>query len=162
MRYNPGWSSYLPILIKVFQQSKGDVLELGAGVFSTPLLHWLCLDWKRNLVTYENNPEYFELHKKFRSSSHQINFVTDWDYIDIDRKWGLAFIDHEPSERRKVEAIRLKDKADFVVIHDTNPQDEHKYRFISEVFPHYKYRYDYKRKFPYTTVLSNFVDLKKL
>ena len=137
MRYNPGWSSYLPILIKVFGLSKGDVLELGSGPFSTPLLHWLCLDTKRYLVTYEDSLEYYNLHKKFVSKKHEIKFVTDWDKINIDKHWGLAFVDHEPGNRRKTEILKLKDTADFIVVHDTSPHTDKLYKFIDEVFPEF-------------------------
>lgn len=161
--YTPIYSSHLPILIKVFQASSGPVLELGAGVFSTPVLHWLCLETKRPLVTYENIPEHFAMHQAFATPEHQIKFVHDWDQAQIEAiHWGLALVDHEPRERRVVDIARLAQNADYVIVHDTEPDHDPIFGFIDKAFPLFKYRYNYKRRRPYTTVLSNFKDLTNL
>jgi hypothetical protein len=73
--YNLSWGSHIPFLIDVFNNSVGSVLELGIGVFSTPLLHSLCIDNKRMLVSYENNPEFFNMHATFVNEFHQIKAV---------------------------------------------------------------------------------------
>ena len=189
MRYNPNWASHLPMLIKTLNLSDGPVLEMGMGPFSTPVLHWLCLDRKRFLVSYENNPEYFESNKSFKAALHQIDFVEDWGKINIDKikiieksasvgfsttavlgintkelddtHWGVAFIDHSPNERRMIDIEKLANCADYIVIHDSEESQEHKYHY-EEIYPFFKYRYNYKRQKPYTTVLSNFKDLSIL
>lgn len=159
----PIYSSHLPILIKVLQISKGPVLELGSGIFSTPVMHWLCLDTKRRLVTYENFKEHFEMNKVFATNEHEIKFIKNWDDADIEgTHWGLVLVDHEPSERRSVEVARLAQKADYIIVHDTEPDHDYKYDFINKAFPLFKHRYNYKRRRPYTTVLSNFKDLTNL
>lgn len=159
----PIYSSHLPILIKILQISQGPVLELGAGVFSTPILHWLCLEAKRPLVSYENIKEHFEMNKVFQTDMHKILFVNDWDEAKIeDTHWGLVFVDHEPNQRRSVEVARLAKTADYIVVHDTEPDHDYRYDFINKAFPLFKYRYNYKRRRPYTTVLSNFKDLTNL
>lgn len=163
MKYDAIWGSHLPILIKVLNISQGPVLEMGMGIFSTPVLHWLCLDSKRELVSYDNTPKYYEMNKTFESPRHKVLLIEndDWDSADIDNThWGLVFIDHHPTARRGVDAIRMADKADYVVIHDSD--GEHNSFQYDEAYPHYKYRYNWKRKRPYTTVLSNFHDLSNL
>lgn len=162
-RYDPAYSSHLPILIKVFQISAGPVLELGAGIFSTPILHWLCLEAKRPLVTCENIEEHLEMNKVFETNEHEFKFVENWDDADIEgTDWGLVFVDHEPSKRRSIEIARLVQNADYIVVHDTEPDHDYKYNFISKAFPLFKYRYNYKRRRPYTTVLSSSKDLRNL
>lgn len=162
-RYTTRHSSHLPILIKVLQISQGPVLELGAGVFSTPVVHWLCLEAKRPLVTYENDQQHFTMNQAFATPEHQVKFVNNWDEANIDTThWGLVFVDHEPGARRVVEIARVAQKADYVVVHDTEPNHDYKYNFINKAFPLFKYRYNYKRRKPYTTVLSNFKDLANL
>lgn len=159
----PIYSSHLPILIKVLQVSKGPVLELGAGVFSTPVMHWLCLEAKRTLVTYENFKEHFEMNKVFETEIHEIKFINDWNEAKIEGvHWGVAFVDHEPRERRVVEIARLAQITDYVIVHDSEPDHDYRYNFISKAFPLFKYRYNYKRRRPHTTVLSNFKDLTNL
>jgi len=161
--YTPIYGSHIPILIKVLQLSEGPVLELGSGVFSTPILHWLCLEAKRLLMTYENDMEHFEMNKVFETNEHQIKFVNNWDDAKIeDTHWGVVFVDHGPGERRVVEIARLAQKADYIIVHDTEPDHDSQYSYIDHAFPLFKYRYNYKRRRPYTTVLSNFKDLTNL
>jgi len=160
MKFSPGYGSHLPVLIKVLEVSEGPVLELGSGPFSTPVMHWLCLETKRRLVTYENNWSYYRLFRAFGYGNHEIKFIEDWDTIPIEvEHWGVAFVDHGPAERRKVEIKRLATIADFVVLHDTDAERDSEYGFIKESFPLFKYQYHHKRKIPYTSVLSNFCDI---
>jgi len=161
IRSNKAWSTHMPMLIKCVQMSDGPVLEIGSGLFSTPLLHWLCYEKGRKLITYENNLDYFSFAKSFQSRNHRIRFIKDWDEIDTEAKmhWSVVLIDHTPEERRKIDAIRLKEKADYIIIHDTDC--ESKYGF-DEVWPHFKYRYDWRGCRPWTTVVSNFKDVSKI
>lgn len=147
------------MLIKVVQMSEGPILEIGSGPFSTPLLHWLCHEKGRKLITYENVPDYFKFAKGFQSRNHRILFVKNWEEIDAKKHWGVALIDHEPAERRRADILKLKDNADYIIIHDTERED--KYGF-QKIWPLFKYRYDWKGCRPYTTVVSNFKDLSSL
>jgi len=158
MKYWPHWCSHYPVLIKIMQITNGDVLELGMGMGSTPLLHWLCFDKGRNLVSYENNKEWFEMHKHFHKDWHEINFVEDWDKIEIEKQWSVALVDHSPARRRQLEIKRLAKYAKYVIVHDTQPEDNHFYKY-HWAFPKYKYQWTYKKAKPWTTVLSNFVNV---
>ena len=162
--YDPSWGSHIPVLVDVFNNSEGPVLELGTGPFSTPLLHALCVNSKRILVSYENHPEFFSMHAPFIEEFHQIKLVDDWDKTEIeDIRWGLAFVDHRPAERRKVETKRLMNSADYIVIHDSEPKLMRHYRY-DLIYPLFKYRLDYilRPSCAHTTVLSNLKDLTKL
>lgn len=162
--YDPSWGSHIPVLVDVLSNSEGPVLELGTGPFSTPLLHTLCVDNKRTLVSYENNPEFFNMHTAFVDEFHQIKLIDDWDKAEIENThWGLAFVDHRPAERRKVETKRLVNSADYIVIHDSEPQLIEKYHY-DFIYPLFKYRLDYilRPNCAHTTVLSNLKDLTKL
>lgn len=159
MRYSSGWASHLPILIKILQGSEGPVVEIGSGLFSTPVMHWLCQESKRQLVTYEDHPTYYKWNKTFRSGTHELIFVEDWDKIPLENQhWGVAFIDHNPPQRRKIEAARLANIADYVIVHDTEPEMDIETNYIKDVFPLFKYHYQYTKGRPYTSVLSNFID----
>lgn len=161
--YSTTYSSHLPILIKVLQLSSGPVLELGSGVFSTPVLHWLCLEAKRPLITYENYQEHFEMNKVFASPEHEVKFINSWDEAQIENThWGVVFVDHKPGERRVIEIRKLANIADYIIVHDTEPDHDKYFGFIDKAFPLFKYRYNYKRRRPYTSVLSNFKDLANL
>lgn len=151
-----GNSSYMPLLIKAIQISEGPVLELGAGIFSTPLLHWLCAEKRRTLVTYEDNNDFFEFARQFRSRNHRILSVDDWDKIDIEKNWGVVLVDHV-KERRAVDTLILKDCADYIILHDTNVP---KYKY-EEIWPHFKYVYHWKFCTPWTSVVSNRKKIEK-
>src|SRR4051794_35570615 len=119
-------STHNPILIKAVLLSKGPVLEIGAGLYSTPLLHWLCKFLGRKLVTYENNADYFSYASMFRSSEHSVKHIQNWEEdMDLKTHWGVVLMDHNPDERRALDVIRFKDNADYIVIHDTNREDKY-------------------------------------
>jgi len=162
MHVHKGQSSHIPLLLKYSEITKGPILELGAGLFSTPLLHWICAESERPLLTYEHNKEWFETARRFRARNHLVRFVKNWDEIDLTEippninknysRWDLAFIDHE-GDRRMVDAIRLKSAAEYIILHDTNDvraYDPQKLR------SHFKYRHDWTFSIPTTSVVSNF------
>ena len=155
------YSTHLPLLMKMVLGTGGPVLEFGAGVFSTPVLHWLCSENRRELVTYENDLECYKFAKQFRSRNHKIVFVKDWGEISLDKHWSVVLIDHGPLLRRSVDAIRFKNNADFIVLHDTEEKSEPYYNYDS-VWPHFKFRYDHELANPRTTVVSNFKDPREI
>lgn len=160
--YAPHYCSHLPILIKVLQLSDGPVLEMGMGPFSTPVMHWLCLEMKRPLVSYDTDPEYFETNKTFENSGHKINLVNNWDDADIENThWGVAFLDHAPDYRRKEDVKRLVNNVDYLILHDSETSKD-QYFHYSEIYPLFKYQYGYKRQSPFSAVLSNSKDLTNL
>ena len=153
--------SHLPILIKVVLMTNGPILELGTGFFYTPVLHWLCAEKKRKLVSYESQIAYMEVAKNYLTDFHEIHLVNDWSQIDISQHWSIVLVDHGPGPQRKIEFARVANNADYVVVHDTEPNND-KYYHFSEITPLYKYRYDYDKLYPNTSVFSNFKDLSGL
>jgi len=153
-------ASHLPVLTRAFTLSKGDVLELGTGVYSTTILKWLCELDGRTLHSYENSLRWFRKMAKNPVQCQKLNFVIDWDKIDIERKWGLAFVDHSSNKRRWLEIKRLAKFAEYIVIHDTNPEYRREYRYY-RIWPLFKYRYDFKKYSSHTSVVSNFFKLDK-
>lgn len=155
--FKKAWTTHMGVLVRVLLNSEGDVVELGAGPASTPLLHWVCKDMNRRLITYESNEDYYQYARQYRSRHHKIVKVNNWDEVDTKTRRGVVFIDHAPEERRGVEALRFKDSADFVVMHDSNIEKDY-----AEALRHYKYVYTWKASPPWTTVASNFHDLYSL
>ncbi len=132
------------------------MVELGTGPFSTPLLHWVCKDMNRKLISYEIDPEYYNYARQFRSPIHRIKQVKDWDEVNSTIHRGLVFIDHNPFDKRAPDIIRFKDSADYVVIHDTECENNFKI-----IWPHFKYAYTWKDCRPWATVVSNSKDLSQ-
>lgn len=155
-RINPDWSSHIPVLIRALEITDGPVLELGIGYGSTPLLHALCFEKNRPLVSYEHRGEWVKTFQKYIDAGHEIIAVTDWDDIDLGRlKWSVALVDHAPAERRVEEIRRLCDlNVEFIIVHDTQPIAEDEYRY-SQIYPLFKYRWDYTKLGCHVAVLSN-------
>jgi len=148
-------STHIPVLIKAVQLTNGPVLELGAGIYSTPLLHWLLAEARRPLVTLERDPEYYNFAKKFLSRTHKVALIDDWSAIDTETRWSVVLIDQD-IDRGKT-AVRLKDSADFIILHDSEKEKMYGYDLA---YAHFKYIFHWKFCVPYTTVVSNFNNLK--
>lgn len=149
--------SHMPVLVKMAGVTSGSILELGTGFNSTPLLHWLCNETKRKLVSYESSLLFFEFAKRYSNDYHEVYHIEDWDTLDVTGHWNIIFIDHAPGPRRVVEMSRVANIADYVIVHDTEARSDWHYHY-TKGFPSYKYRYDYTAAYPNTSVLSNFFD----
>lgn len=161
MKLNSHYCSHFPVLIKVLQITSGDVLELGTGHYSTSVIHWLCVPHKRFVRSIEFDPKYLQFVEGFTDVYHKIEAVPDWDWdkVDIEKEWDVVLVDHSPAERRKVEIQRLANLAKYIIVHDSDWRNEKHYHY-ADIYPLFKYRYDYTVMRPYTTLLSNFIDLK--
>ena len=152
-------ATHIPLLVRAIDKSEGDILEIGTGYFSTLILHWISAIMKRHVYSYESREFWYNRAKKNETEFHHIVYCPTWDLADFDqRHWGLVFVDHSPNNRRPVEIARLANKCDFMVIHDTDPERDFMYGHQKALAP-FKYRYDYERIKPYTTVVSNFFDV---
>lgn len=161
MKLRMHWGSHIPILIKLFQHTTGTILELGMGVYSTPLLFWLCVDSGRKLVSYENNEKYFNVVGRNNNSLHEAHLIADWNSIDLARIWDITFIDTDPMDMRAILVSKVINNSNYVVIHDSQPKEEIYYHYET-IYHLFRYRYDYTKFKPYTTVLSNFKNLEFL
>jgi len=159
MKLHAYWGSYFPLLHRIVEKTTGDILEFGTGIFSTPYFHWIGLTYNRFICSYENDPYYYELLLRFKTDSHQLTLVDNWDLAKVDSHfWDIALIDHNPAGRRRVEIERLSKIVNYIIVHDTDMKNE-KYYKLNTVYPLFKYKYYYTEFEPHTTVLSNFSDL---
>ena len=136
----------------------GPVLELGAGHFSTPVLHWMCAQKKRELVSYDNQERFLHWSNVYECDWHHLYYVEDWDSAEIDRAWDVVLVDHSPSERRAIEIRRLANLAKYLVIHDANGRYNREYHYDT-IYPLFEHRVDFTKAEPSTVVLSNLVTL---
>lgn len=83
--------------------------------------------------------------------------VKDWDKISFETQdhWSIALVDSKPARKRRSLVKRLKNCADFVVLHDSELADNPAYKY-TPVYKEFKYKYEYTRVMPRTMVLSNF------
>lgn len=154
-----GYSTHIPALAAVMQIAPlGPVIELGAGFYSTPLLHALSAARNHDMVTLESNEDYIDRLANFRTNRHLICHVKSWDFapfFDVGN-YAVAFIDHELN-RRKADGERLR-HVPVLVFHDTNNAAYG----LEPLLASFKYRFDYKKLSPWTTVVSDTIDVATL
>ena len=152
------YGTHLPWLIKAVEATTGPVLELGIGASSTPVLHRLCAQKGRLVVSYDSDSHYVEQYANlYRHALHRFHWVSEWDNADIERRWSVVLVDHRPARRRYVDAARVAEHAEYVICHDTEPERDKFYKW-ARAFKHYQFRFDDDGD-PRTTILSNFHSL---
>lgn len=154
MKISIRYGSHLPVLMAIVGMTDGPILELGIGLYSTPFLHFACLPTNRKLVSYDSDPGWIRYFKDCRSNFHQVNLIDDWNKLDISDLWDVVLVDHSPDARRHVEVARLANQAKYLILHDSDLENDALYKY-SEVYPLFKYRFDYTLCKPHTTILSN-------
>jgi len=142
-----GYASHLPILIECVCKTTGPVLELGAGLFSTPMLHELCAE-QRRLVTVETNPDYFRAATKYATDGPEGHLVLHDPKAIPEFVYSVVLVDSGPADTR-VPYVKQFAEAEFLVCHDW-PYDPYKY-------PIHDFRFAdvYTKLVPWTLVLSN-------
>lgn len=109
------WDNHRPLLWWALKETKGQiepVLEMGCGEGSTPyLMQYLKTD-KRKLISYDYSKEW--------ADKYNAKHVTDWDAIEHEN-YSVILIDHSPGERRHLDVIKLANKCDYMIIHDSEP-----------------------------------------
>lgn len=156
--WGDGWGTNVPLLAAMTSCARpGNVLELGGGYFSTPVLKTICKAQGRKLVTLETAPEW----AKAYADIHEAVIVEDWAKAIESlsgSKWALIFVDNQPDHTRlpNIKACREKLKFEFLVTHDTvNPY----FQGVDEYLDTFQYRYDYTLMSSNTTVVS---DIRKI
>lgn len=148
------------LLAMAINKFQGPVLELGVGHYSTPMIHFMCMD--RWVVSMDTDPGwlgFFEQH--FRTANHQFVCTNGtppsnswWMIQEMVRKsWGVVFVDHAPAEDR-VKCIRmLRGTAGCFVVHDAEPVS--KCYEWGDIFDTFKYKRYYDRYGNGTMIVSD-------
>ena len=141
MNISLAYGTHLPCLIKALGKTSGDILELGTGIFSTPYLRYQCMLSNRKLVSYENFREWYDFMLKYWTSNynHEINFIDEYSQAPIDKDWDIILIDQTPDSSRSEEALRLKDRAKYIILHDANPSN-YKVTGYDKIYSQFKYK----------------------
>lgn len=128
MNYNQNdpYSTHVPYLIKLLENIKGTknpILELGCGFGSTPILHDFSEKNNVGLLTLENDINWMtQIKSKFNESHlHKYFQVYDWnESLDkvSQQEYSLIFVDQSPWEARKLSIDKLRNKCEFILLHD--------------------------------------------
>jgi hypothetical protein len=126
------------------------------GEGSTRALHVVAELCGRTVRSFDHDPSWVARYADLQTVNHEIVQIVTWDDCPIEvTDWGVAFVDHAPAERRRVDLVRLARRARVIVVHDT---EDHRYGY-GELLDSFAHRLDYQVHLPWTTLLSNFVDV---
>lgn len=153
--------SYYPLLYKALESTNGDIIEMGCGHGSTPLLHDYATEAKRHLLSFETEKEWLVKFEETANEYHKFYHVCRecWDVCSkMNPSPSVVFIDHAPGERRKYDLVLFKDKAQIIVIHDSEPTGAGDYQ-VRQHFPEFKYVVEVATDGAWATALSNTIDI---
>jgi hypothetical protein len=169
-KLDSNYGTHMTSLITVASNTTGPILEMGAGDYSTPLLHAVCSKDKRYLLSTDTDQGWLSLFTDLENDWHKFQYVNVyeddwsinpkphlWDAIGGDTHWAMVFIDHRPGERRIVDVERLRNNTDIFVIHDTETEG---YGY-EPVLSSFKYKYVDTRYATQTTVVSDTINVRE-
>ena len=142
-----GFATHQAVLTAVLKRINKPVLELGAGDYSTELIHKELDGRNIRIVTVDDKPEWIAKFFRLYDEFHDFIYMNKEDtlmYFKADRtKWGLVFVDCGVWEVRGMAVKKYKDIADFILVHDCDYFPENntntnytKERFFGRVINH--------------------------
>ena len=150
-------SHVIPLLASLWA-TDGAILELGSGWHSTPMVHRLSSQQNRQVLTSDGTYAWLKKFIFLASDRHDLFFVdtnntqakgnlsedvhvvSSWGAIgEQQQHWGCIFVDHAPAMQRIVELQRLRNNADLLVVHDTEPNHDRVYR-VQKLLNTFNYR----------------------
>jgi hypothetical protein len=148
------WDNHRPFLfwaIEKTKDSKNPIVEFGCGYGSTPYLQEYAKLNSRKLISYDYDLEW--------ANKYDATYVKDWDSIQHS-EYSVALIDHSPAERRHIDIALIKDKCEYIIIHDTDIESTgYMYDKIWHLFP---YRLDLKTTTNGHTISATIVSKKEI
>lgn len=139
--YNP-YATHQPVLYKIAKMTTGPIVEFGCGDGSTAMLHSLCKETGRLLISIDHDRDWLNRdsskylgdgYNKDNSGWHKFIYVPehegnsrleDWvQFLDEcpnlkDVDFDVCFVDQWPGPARTETIVRLKDRARYVILHD--------------------------------------------
>lgn len=176
-----GVGTHQKVLIHLINKLDKPILELGAGDYSTPLIHRAAKKRKLDVLTIDSYQEWADRFDHLKTDSHQIvclDRINTYEFYKKDHtEWGLVFVDNYSWDMRVLAVYNYKDTADYVVLHDTRfcaenniigmyegylPDEPPRERDFSETFTYWVEFMPESGEEPPTLVGSNKIDLSNL
>lgn len=162
------WDNHRYLLWDALEATSGEVVEMGIGHGSTPFLREYCKDKGRILYSYENNFEWFKKFQHMTDEFHKVFHITDWDEVSMRHLCpSVVLVDQAPGERRHIDVQRFAMKAQFIVIHDSEPAATGYMMWPNEkntenpqgVWHLFKYVRHHKSPGAWASIASNFIEV---
>jgi len=148
------YSSHLALLAtlaKIVSREIVHIVELGCGLYSTPM--WLnCSIWPfvHSVNSYEHNPQWLR-HVGYITRDPRLTLMDEYplavDYAD------LVFIDNGDNRQQRLTGIEYVVKykpTGLVILHDANEQT-----YMQAIEPHFDNCLVYTGAYPHTAILWN-------
>jgi len=133
------WGSHLVPLMACITATRGAVLEVGVGYWSTPLLHAYCAAAGRTLVSIDEDKAWVERFKEYHIGRHEVSHANyDQRLAELAaRQWSVVFLDGSPGHRRADQAMLFRESANLIVIHDYSGQEvSFPFRAVKDKWPY--------------------------
>ena len=121
-----GFASHQLVLSDTLKKVNKPILELGAGLHSTEMIHDISKKRGIKVLTLESDKEWLIKYEHLKTGLHDLQHGGDIKkfYAEDNEQWGLVFVDStynanpDPWWARKAALLKYKDTADYVVLHD--------------------------------------------
>lgn len=144
------WSTHRPLLWMALEDTKGSVCEFGSGEGSTQYLRQYCQDAIREFFSFDNNKDWCE-----KTGS---TYVEDWDEPELYKSHSVVLIDHAPGSHRHEAISIFANRAEIIVIHDSEPTGGGDYQ-LDKIWPLFRFRVHVKCEGAWATAVSNMVNI---
>ena len=154
-----GYGTHLPVLFACIASTDGPVIELGCGWYSTPLIH--AATPNRQVLTLDKDKGWLDKFQYLASERHQIELVKDWSRPTLVPKlgavlWSVCLVDCESHGERRDALAFVRPRCRYVILHDSEVPE------FAPVMGQFRYRLDFKRMTPNTTVFSDYQPLDQI
>lgn len=157
--------THLPMLKAAAGLTEGTILELGSGEGSTRVLHEICANTGRKLLTVESDWGWYRKLSELRCEFHRFAFVRDWLEAPllppVGGRWGIVLVDQSPGPVRRAAVARYQGAADIIIAHDTEPEHHKLYGYSDDLWDRFAYVLHDERTECRTTALSDTVDVRQ-
>ena len=165
---DPLWDSHQLVLINLLNTiTSGNVLEFGMGHGSTELMHAICEQQGRNLVSIDSDEKWINKFHGLKSDSHRIEVFDpvrlirgNYDYMA--HHYSIIFVDAAPAGIRQPFIERMKPMAKYILVHDTellaNGRGPASYGYNFDSFKHVVH---FTESQPTSTILSDLEEIDK-
>jgi hypothetical protein len=136
------YATHQPVLYYIAAHTTGPIIEFGCGHGSTDILHEICKETGRLLVSIDDNKEWLDIftHKYYgdgytddnsgwhkfylvagkiddSNPAHWIQFLEHFELLQT-VPFELCFVDQSPGSARTETIMRLKDTIKYIILHD--------------------------------------------
>lgn len=123
------FATHVPLLSAAICSTAGNILELGMGHYSTPMIHYISSMTQRQAFSVDADEHWCNFFEFELSNSKYHNFyctkgepISEWiKLLPPIPQYDVAFIDHAPEPDRVICVELLRNRATYIVVHDTDP-----------------------------------------